>query len=111
VGLVKNRAGTAVKADLASVTAAARSALADIPADLKFSLTDAPGADAYPIAGTTWAIVYAKQTTAKGKALADFLRWATHEGQAFAEGLHYARLPAELVGRIDKKLEQLAGAQ
>ena len=41
------------------------------------------------------------------KVLADFLRWATHEGQAFAEGFHYAPLPAEPAG-IDKKLDQLA---
>jgi phosphate ABC transporter phosphate-binding protein len=109
VGPVKNRAGTAVKADLSSVTAAAKSSLAEIPADLRFSLTDAAGADAYPIAGVSWAIVYAKQPAGKAKALADFLRWATHEGQDFAEGLHYARLPGELVERIDKKLDQIAG--
>jgi phosphate transport system substrate-binding protein len=109
VGLVKNRAGSAVKADLSSVTAAAKNSLAEIPADLRFSLTDAPGENAYPIAGVSWAIVYAKQPAGKAKALADFLRWATHEGQGFAEELHYARLPAELVERIDKKLDQIAG--
>jgi len=109
VGLVKNRAGTAVKADASSVTAAAKSSLAEIPADLRFSLTDAAGTESYPIAGTVWAIVYVKQPAGKGKPLADFLRWATHEGQEVAEGLHYARLPSELVERIDKKLEQIAG--
>jgi phosphate transport system substrate-binding protein len=108
IGLVKNRAGMVVKADHASVTAAARSSLANIPADLRFSMTDAAAADAYPIAGTVWAIVYVKQPAANGKALADFLRWATHEGQASAEKLHYAPLPAELVERVDRKLDQLA---
>jgi phosphate transport system substrate-binding protein len=109
VGLVRNRAGTAVRATSSSVTAAAKSSLAEIPADLHFSLTDPAGADAYPISGTVWAIVYARPRTSTGKALADFLRWATHDGQGFAEGLHYARLPDELVGRIDKKLDKIAG--
>jgi ABC-type phosphate transport system substrate-binding protein len=106
---VKNRAGTAVKANAASVTAAAKGSLADIPADLRFSLTDAPGADAYPIAGAVWAIVYAKQPAGRGKPLAEFLRWVTHDGQSFADDLHYARLPGELVERIDKSLNQIAG--
>jgi phosphate transport system substrate-binding protein len=111
VGLVKNRSGTGVKANAASVTAAAKSSLSDIPADLRFSLTDAPGADAYPLSGAVWAIVPVKTANGKGKALADFLRWATHEGQEFAEGQHFARLPVELVEKIDKKLDQIAGGQ
>jgi phosphate transport system substrate-binding protein len=106
-GLVKNRAGTLVKADSASVTAAARSCLSEVPPDLRFSLTDAKGADAYPIASAVWAIVYIKQQPGK-RALVDFLRWSTHNGQQFAEELHHARLPNELVERIDRKLDQIA---
>ena len=51
-GAVQNRAGKFIHADLPSVTAAAKGALKDIPEDLRFSLTDAPGEEAYPIAGT-----------------------------------------------------------
>jgi len=108
VAQVKNRSGATVKASAASVTAAVKSSLADIPADLRFSATDADGADAYPIAGAVWAIVYVNQPAGRGKPLADFLRWDTHEGQDFVEELHYARLPSELVERIDKKLDQIA---
>jgi phosphate transport system substrate-binding protein len=106
VGLVKNRAGAPVTADAPSV-AAARSALAEILPNQPLPLTDAPGDNAYPISGAVWAVVYVKQPAGKGKALADFLHWAVHEGQEFAEGLHYARLPGELVGRIDAKLDNI----
>jgi hypothetical protein len=37
----------------------------------------------------------------------DFLRWITHEGQEYTEGLHYARLPKGLVERVEKKLDAI----
>lgn len=106
-GLVKNKAGAAIKPSLESVTAAASGAVASMPDDLRFSLTDPPGADAYPICATTWAIVF-KQPT-KPKELTEFLRWTTHEGQDQLAPLSYARLPAGLVARIDQKIAQLGG--
>jgi phosphate transport system substrate-binding protein len=109
IGLVKNKEGAAIKATTESVTAAAASALATMPDDLRYSLVDAPGKDSYPISGTTWAVVYVKQPAGKAKPLAQFLRWATHEGQAHAANLHYAQLPPGLVERLDKKLDQLNG--
>jgi phosphate ABC transporter phosphate-binding protein len=104
---VINRSGVSVKANLESVTAAAKSALSDIPDDLWYSITDAPGEDAYPISGTVWAILYVKQGGEKGRAVVDFLRWATHEGQEYAAELYYARLPQGLVERLTKKLDQI----
>ena len=41
-GRVKNSSGTFVKADLASVTAAAAGAAKDMPADFRVSITNAP---------------------------------------------------------------------
>ncbi len=110
-GAVENRAGEFVRASLESVTKAAAGALTDIPDDLRYSLTDAPGAGAYPICGTTWAVCYVAQPPGKGKALADFLRWATHEGQAHVEELQYARLPGGLVKRAERQLEKLAAGR
>jgi phosphate transport system substrate-binding protein len=107
IGRVKNREGVAVKASGESVTAAADAALTAIPADLRYSLTDAPGKDSYPISGTTWAIVFEKQSPEKGRALVAFLRWATHEGQEHVAELHFARLPAGLVEKADKVLGRL----
>src|SRR5262249_23761098 len=51
-GLVRNRAGKYVMPSPATVTAAA--AQTAIPPDLRFTLTDAPSDDSYPIAGITW---------------------------------------------------------
>jgi phosphate ABC transporter phosphate-binding protein len=106
-GLVKNKEGAFVKASLGSVTAAAKAGLTDIPADLRYSLTNPPGKESYPISGTVWAVVYERLPAGKGQMVIDFLRWVTHDGQPFAEELQYARLPAGLVERVDKKLDQL----
>lgn len=104
-GRVQNREGEPILASLDSVTAAAAGALTEIPDDLRYSLTNAPGKDAYPVSGTVWAVLYVKQPEAKGRQVVDFLRWVTHEGQAFTQELDYARLPEALVRRLEPKLD------
>jgi phosphate transport system substrate-binding protein len=110
-GLVKNREGVAVKASSESVTAAASAAPGAIPDDLRYSLTDAPGKDSYPISGTTWAVVVEKQPSEKGRALVAFLRWATHEGQDHVAELGYAPLPAGLVQRVETALTRVGAGK
>jgi phosphate transport system substrate-binding protein len=110
-GLVQNREGEFVQANLESVTAAAAGALAEIPDDLRYSLTDPPGKEAYPISGTVWAVIYVNQPPGKGKAVVDFLRWVTHEGQEHAAALHYARLPQGLIPRVEQQLDKVSGGQ
>ena len=104
---VKNKEGNFVPASLEGVTAAATGALQEVPADLRFSLTNAPGKDAYPISGATWAIVYLKQGGDRGQRVKDFLTWATHDGQESVTDLYYARLPKELVEKVDAKLKEI----
>jgi phosphate ABC transporter phosphate-binding protein len=101
---VKNSAGGYVDPSLDSVTAAANASLQKIRDDLRYTLTDPPGDDSYPIAGSTWVVVYMNQPGAKGKELVKFLRWAVHEGQAHLADMRYAPLPSSLVQRIDDKL-------
>jgi phosphate transport system substrate-binding protein len=101
VARVKNRAGNDIKPEMKSVAAAA--ADADIPDNLCFSITDAKGKEAYPIAGAVYAVTYVKPP--KGQAVKDFLWWATHDGQKYTEALHYVALPAHLVKKIEAKLE------
>jgi phosphate transport system substrate-binding protein len=110
-GLVENKEGVFVKAGIDSVTEAAKGALSEIPNDLRYSITNAPGKDAYPISGTVWAVIYVKQPSDKGKAVVDFLRWVAHEGQRYAGDLHYAPLPPGLIERLDKKLDQVQVAK
>jgi phosphate transport system substrate-binding protein len=103
---LKNRDGKWVKASLETVSAAA--AKAEMPADYRVSITDAPGADAYPISAFTYLLVYKDQTDAKkGPVLTRFLWWAVHEGQAMAPALDYAPLPQPLVAKVDATLKTI----
>jgi phosphate transport system substrate-binding protein len=104
---VENKEGVFVKANPASVRAAADNALSRIPDDLRYSLNNAPGTDSYPICGTVWAVLYVNQPEPKGKLVVDFLRWATHEGQSYATEMSYVPLPPALLSRVEAKLDQI----
>jgi phosphate transport system substrate-binding protein len=108
-GAVKNQVGEFVLADLNTVKTAAENSLGTIPEDLRFSITNAPGKGAYPISGTTWAVVYVKQPKEEvAKALTEFFTWVIHDdGQKAAEKLHYAPLPAGLVTKIEASLQKI----
>src|SRR5271169_2297264 len=56
-GAVKNSSGNFVKADLASVTAAATSSAKEMPDDFRVSITNASGKTAYPISSFTWLLI------------------------------------------------------
>ena len=95
-GAVVNAAGRPVHASLDSVTVAAAS-LPTPPPDLRMSITNAPGDDAYPIAAFSYLLIYRNQADrAKANALADFLTWAVTDGQRLAPPLHYAPLPPDV---------------
>jgi phosphate ABC transporter phosphate-binding protein len=102
-GLVQNREKEYVKATVESTSAAA-AGIADLPDDLRFSLTDPPGKGAYPICGATWAVLYLKQPGDRGQKVVAFLRWIIHDGQANARELLFAPLPPALVDRAEAKL-------
>jgi phosphate transport system substrate-binding protein len=104
-GTVKNSSGAFVKADLASVTAAAAGAAKTMPADFRVSIVNAAGKTAYPIASFTWLLVPAKiQDATKRDAIKAFLKWMLTDGQGYAEQLSYAKLPKEVV---DKELQAI----
>jgi phosphate transport system substrate-binding protein len=103
---VKNSAGEFVKPTAESVTAAL--AAADIPDDFRFSMTNASGKDAYPIAGATWLLVYEQQKdAAKGKKLVAFLKWAMGDGEKMAKDLDYAPLPESVQQRVLKRIDEI----
>jgi len=112
-GNVRNRAGQFVRPTLSSTTRAMEGALKTIPQDYRVFFTNPEGRDVYPIAGFTWILIYGEQADrVKGKALAEFLWWATHEGQKYAPTLLYAPLPKSLVIRIEGTLKSVtAGGQ
>jgi len=107
-GKVKNAAGVFVKADLASVTAAAAGSAANMPKDFRVSITNAPGKAAYPISSFTWLLVPNKiQDPAKKKAVKDFLTWMLGPGQKLSEALSYAPLPKAVVANEVKAISQI----
>ena len=105
---VKNSSGEFIKPSLDSITAAAAGAANSIPDDLRVSITNASGKDAYPVSSFTYFLVYKdQQDQAKGKALVDFLWWAIHDGEPMAKALLYAPLPAEIVTKAEQKVKAI----
>jgi phosphate ABC transporter phosphate-binding protein len=121
-GSVRNAAGKDVRADLASITAAAAASL-DVKQtappyslhELTYNLTDAPGEASYPIAGMSFAVVYQRPdlgddaAKARAKAVVAFLKWAVGDaGQELAGKRNYAPLPPALRARAAERLGTVA---
>jgi phosphate transport system substrate-binding protein len=107
-GMVKNSSGNLVKADLASVSAAAAGAAKSMPDDFRVSITDAPGKNAYPISSFTWLLIPQKfQDAGKRDAVKGFLSWMLSEGQDSVESLSYAKLPKEVVEKEKKAINNI----
>ena len=104
-GAVKNASGKFLVATPAGVTAAAAAAAKAIPADYRVSITNAQGADSYPISSFTWFLL-PKQFAdpAKGAAIKDFLTWMLDHGQSECGALFYAPLPAQVVAMERKTI-------
>ncbi|WP_298800446.1 phosphate ABC transporter substrate-binding protein PstS [uncultured Pseudonocardia sp.] len=101
-GQVQNKAGKFIQPCIATVTKAVNGV--SFPANLNTSLTDGTDPDVYPIAGTSYALIYVSQTDpAKAAALVNFLGWVLSTGQNDNAKLNYAPLGPDL--------QQLAVAQ
>jgi phosphate transport system substrate-binding protein len=106
---VKNAAGTFIDPSLSSVSAAAGNAKFEKNTDFRVSITNPPGAEAYPISSFTWLLIQPDvKDPAKGKAIRDFLSWMiTPEAQNMASELHYAPLPAPVVALVQARIPTL----
>jgi phosphate transport system substrate-binding protein len=103
---VKNSTGNFITPSLDSITAAL--ATAKIPDDFRFSMVNPSGEKAYPIAGTTWLLVYEQQKNAtKGKKLVEFLNWALTKGEGMATTLDYAPLPESVQQRVLERIKTI----
>jgi phosphate transport system substrate-binding protein len=103
---LKNAAGNFVDPTLDTVSAAM--ATAKIPDDFRFSIVNAPGDQAYPIAGASWVLTYQNAKNAeKNKKLVSFLKWAVTDGQKITATLDYAPLPDSVVQRELKVLDTI----
>jgi len=109
---LKNAAGSFVEPSLASVTAAAASATFEPDTDFRVSITNAPGAEAYPASSFTWLLVRPDRPEAgKARAMKQFLEWMiTDEAQQMAAQLHYAPLPKPVAELVAQRIQALEGA-
>jgi len=109
VALVKNASGSFIEPSIETVVAAAAASAANMPDDLRVSITNAAGTQAYPISSYTYILIYKDQKdAAKGKALVDFLWWGIHDGEKYAKDLLYAPLPDDVVKRAEAKINSIS---
>lgn len=105
-GSVQNAAGDFVRASPESVTKAA--AAGQIPDDFRISLTNPPGAGAYPISSFTWLLLYeSPDDLNRSRVMVEFVRWALQDGQKFAGELGYAPLPQNVVTQALTVLQRI----
>ncbi|HEX4925248.1 MAG TPA: phosphate ABC transporter substrate-binding protein PstS [Bdellovibrionales bacterium] len=107
VAAIKNKSGKFVMPSSTTVSAAAAGSLKAMPADFRVSITNAEGANAYPISGFTYLLVPKTLKGEKGKKLVAFLGWAMGPGQFMAAPLSYAPLPAALIEKVKSKVKEI----
>jgi phosphate transport system substrate-binding protein len=105
---VLNPGGKFVKASTESIAAACEAVEAPRWNSFSASLTNAPGAHAFPIASFTWIYLRIKSTdAARAAALGDLLDWIYTEGQQFAGQEGYSELPPSLLEAVRKKTKDV----
>lgn len=108
-GRVLNPAGNYVKPSAETIAAACRAV--EAPGWDKFgaSLTNAPGADSYPITSFSWLYLRSKVSpdTRRVAALQDYLNWMFTEGQQYVGQEGYPELPQQMVSKAKAKANSL----
>ena len=79
--------------------------------DLRRSLVNAPGDQAYPIVSFTWMLIAPQRIgPVKSRQLVEFLRWALGDGGDMAGALGYVALPTVTATQVLSLLESMAAA-
>jgi phosphate transport system substrate-binding protein len=105
--LVQNAAGQFVAPSTEAFAAAASTADWKNAKDFNLVMTNAPGANAYPIAASTFVLLPRQpKDKAKSDAAISFFKYALEKGQGQAKKLDYVPLPAELVKQIESYISQ-----
>jgi phosphate transport system substrate-binding protein len=106
-GEVKNAAGNWKRASIEGVTEAAAS-VKQMPADYRISITNSPGADAYPISSFTYLLIPVHAADpAKGKVIKDMLSWIVNSGESEVSAFSYAPLPKSVAEKVLKTIYSL----
>ncbi|MGL5683236.1 MAG: phosphate ABC transporter substrate-binding protein PstS [Marinifilaceae bacterium] len=108
VAELQNGAGNFVVPNTETISA---SASGEMPADTRAMITNAEGANAYPISCFTWVIMYKDQaynnrTEAQAAETVRLMNWMIDtDAQALTTKVHYSPLPAEVVAKAKVLLE------
>ncbi len=107
---IQNKNGNFITPTLDAVAQAAN--LPSYPADLRFDLVNTDAPQGYPIAGTTWIIVYQDLSKVlpnqdRANALVDFIWWAIHDGQKDSAPLDYGALPPNLLAQDEAAVKSV----
>lgn len=106
--VVQNSSGNFVEPTVDTTSQAASGV--KIPDDFRVSIVNSSNAQAYPICGFSWMLIYKDMSgdPVKGKAIVSFAKWAVTEGQKYSAQLNYAPLPSDLVDKIQEKLAKVS---
>jgi phosphate transport system substrate-binding protein len=105
---VLNPDGKFVKASAETIAASCKSVEEPRWNSFSASLTNAGGADSFPISSFTWIYLRTKSTdSARAAALGDLLDWIYSDGQQFAAQEGYSELPPQLLAAVRKKIKEL----
>jgi phosphate transport system substrate-binding protein len=105
---VQNSAGKFVTASIESMAAACKAVQAPRWNGFSASLSNAPGADSFPITSFSW--IYLRNLppdSARAAVLDDLLDWVYTEGQQYAVQEGYAELPSPLLAALRSKVKDL----
>jgi phosphate transport system substrate-binding protein len=108
---MKNREGNFVAPSAKSFMAAAAGADWAAAPGMYLILTDAPGAQAWPIAGATFILMHKVQEKPENaKAVLKFFKWAYANGDKMAESLDYVPMPNNVVSLIESSWKNIKDA-
>jgi len=104
---LQNAAGNFIAPSAESFAAAASTADWGHAQDFNLVMTNAPGANAYPIAASTFILLPRQpKDKAKSDAAIAFFKFALEKGQDQAKKLDYVPLPDDLVNQIKTYISQ-----
>jgi phosphate transport system substrate-binding protein len=105
-GSVQNPNGLFSTASVGGIKEAAASAVGT-QSDLRVSISNAPGPNAYPVASFSWILVPVRARNPESKkALNEFLVWILTDGQKYAADLYYSPLPPEVAAKAQRMIEE-----
>jgi len=106
VAAIKRDDGTYIAPSVDSISKAG--AILKFPISPDTNILNSSANGAYPIASTTYLLLYKDQTDkAKGQQLIDFVYWALTKGQDEVTKLNYSPLPSSIQQEALKQLDQI----